>query len=77
MGLFSKFTKNNRELDACLNRVANNATNNYKDVVQEAFRDFLKRYEELLASGQLNEKQKTYYEGMKTLYEKELKGFKH
>ena len=77
MGLFSKFTKNNRELDACLNRVGNNAANNYKDAAPEAFRDFLERYEELLASGQLNEKQKTYYEGMKTLYEKELKGFKH
>ena len=69
--------KKNQLLENKLQTLQMNFANNYKDAAQEAFPDFLKRYEELLASGQLNEKQKTYYEGMKTLYEKELKGFKH
>lgn len=77
MGLFARFSKNNRELDYLLNGVANNAANNYKDAAQKAFRDFLKKFEELKETGQLNEKQTAYYEGMKNKYEQELQGFHH
>ncbi len=39
--------------------------------------EFLAKFEELKASGKLNEKQLVFYEGQKAKYEKELKGFHH
>lgn len=77
MGIFKRFSKNHKELDALLNGVTNNAANNYKDAAQKAFKDFRNKFEELKAAGQLNEKQISYYEGMKAKYEQELKGFHH
>lgn len=77
MGLFTRFSKNKKELDDLLNRVANNAANNYKDAAQGAFKDFLVKFQEMKGNGQLNEKQISYYKGLKAKYEQELKGFHH
>lgn len=77
MGLFTRFSKNNKELDDLLTRVANNAANNYKDAAQKTFKDFLGKFQELKGNGKLTEKQISYYEGMKAKYEQELKGFHH
>lgn len=77
MGLFARFQKNHKELDAVLIRVANNAANNYKDAAQEAYREFLNLYEDLKKNGSLNEKQIVYYDQMQEKYEKELRGFYH
>ena len=38
---------------------------------------FLEKFDELKAEEELNERQLNYYEGMKTRYEQELKGFHH
>lgn len=77
MGIFQKFSKHNQELDNCLNRVINNAQNNYKDAAQKDFKQFLQKLEELKKRGELNQKQNAYYEEMKCKYEQELKGFHH
>lgn len=73
----SLFLKKNKDLEDCLNNTANNAANNYKDAAQKDFKQFVEKFEELKASGQLTEKQVAYYEKMKVKYEQELKGFHH
>lgn len=77
MSFFDKYRKTNKELDVILAGVANNAANNYKDAAQKYFKEFLVKFEELKASGKLNDKQLSFYEGKKSKYEKELKGFHH
>ena len=44
-------SKEVKELDALLERVDNNMSNNYKDAAQKDDKNFLKRYDEL-SSGQ-------------------------
>ena len=77
MSFWDKYKKTNKELDVILAGVANNAANNYKDAAQNYFKEFLVKFQELKASGKLNEKQVVFYEGQKAKYEKELKGFHH
>lgn len=77
MKIFNRFIKTNKELDELLNGTANNAANNYKDAAQKDFKSFCSKFQELKESGLLNEKQISYYEGMKVKYEQELKGFHH
>lgn len=75
MSIFQR--KRNPELDGILSAMLANASNNYKDNAQANFRDFQKRLDDLNAAGKLNEKQKAYYEDMRTKYAVEMQGFKH
>ncbi|MDY3818632.1 MAG: hypothetical protein SO019_06215 [Lachnospiraceae bacterium] len=75
MSIFQR--KRNPELDGILSAMLANASNNYKDNAQADFRKFQTRLDELNAVGKLNEKQKAYYEDMRTKYAGEMKGFKH
>jgi len=77
MGLLQRFSKYHKELDALLNRVNNNAENNYKDAAQQYFKEFCNKFEELKADNKLNDKQIYYYTRMKSVYEQKLKGFHH
>ena len=74
---WNKNQRYHKELDELLSGVANNAANNYKDAAQKDFKAFLEKFDELKAEEELNERQLNYYEGMKTRYEQELKGFHH
>ena len=75
MSIFQR--KRNPELDGILSAMLANASNNYKDNAQADFRKFQTRLDELNAVGKLNEKQKAYYEDMRTNYAVEMQGFKH
>lgn len=75
MSIFQR--KRNPELDGILSAMLANASNNYKDNAQADFRKFQTRLDELNAVGKLNEKQKAYYEDMRTKYAVEMQGFKH
>ena len=75
MSIFQR--KRNPELDGILSAMLANASNNYKDNAQADFRKFQTRLDELNAAGKLNEKQKAYYEDMRTKYAVEMQGFKH
>lgn len=77
MGLFSRFSKNNKELDCYLCGVANNMANNYKDAAQEDFKKFVEKFDEFKAACQLTDKQIAFYENIKMEYEQKLKGFHH
>lgn len=77
MGLFQKFSKHHKELDACLVKVINNAENNYKDAAQKEYQRFVETLASLQKQGTLSEKQNAYYEEMRQKYEQELKGFHH
>ena len=75
MSIFQR--KRNPELDGILSAMLANASNNYKDNAQADFRKFQTRLDELNVEGKLNEKQKAYYEDMRTKYAVEMQGFKH
>ncbi|MCR4945871.1 MAG: hypothetical protein K5929_02865 [Lachnospiraceae bacterium] len=69
--------KHHRELDELLDSVEGNASNNYKDAAQKAFKELQEKFDSLSASGKLNERQTAYYTGMISRLSVELKGFHH
>ena len=75
LSIFQK--KTNNELENLMNRTRKSMQNNYKDMAQDYFKDFCKKYNELMASGSLNDKQKAYYTTQRDVLTEELKGFTH
>ena len=69
--------KKNVELEALISKTRMNQSNNYKDAAQENFKALCSRYEELQASGKLNEKQKAHYSEILEGLRKELDKFTH
>ena len=69
--------KKNLELEALISKTRMNQSNNYKDAAQESFKALCSRYEELQASGKLNEKQKAHYSEILEELRKELDKFTH
>lgn len=70
-------SKEEKELDALLAKVDNNMSNNYKDATQSDYKNFLKRFEELSASGKLKDKTIVYYQGVIAEYAAKLSKFTH
>lgn len=68
---FLKDNKKKKELDAIVLRVEANMANNYKDAEQEA----LKELEERLASEELKEKDRVYYETKISSFKEQMKAF--
>lgn len=72
--MFSIFkSQEEYQLDAILQRIESNMSNNYKDAAQEALRDF----EEKLSLAQLTEKKRALYESRLDTYKIRMKGFTH
>ena len=69
--------KKNKALEELITYTKSSMQNNYKDMAQDNFKDFCKKYDELLESGSLNEKQKEYYSAERDRLSEELKGFTH
>lgn len=69
--------KTHGELDGIITRLEANKSNNYKDNAQDNFRELQERYQELLAAGKLNEKQKKHYEDVIYSYGLTMKGYTH
>ena len=70
-------SKEEKELDALLAKVDNNMSNNYKDAAQSDYKNFLKRFEELSASGKLKDNTIAYYQGVIAEYAAKLSKFTH
>ena len=74
---FFKNSKNARELDGIITRIEMNASNNYKDEAQAALRDLDNRFNEMVAAGLLNERQKHEYSSRISAYKQKFKGYTH
>ena len=75
MGLFK--SKYERELEAYVDRINMNMSNNYKDNAQADLKDLEARYEKLKNSGVLKEKEKAAFESRIETYKERLKGYTH
>lgn len=74
--MFSFFRKN-KELEAQILKLYNDASNNYKDNAQEDFRKLEEAYDSLLQAGKLSAKQKDHYAAVLEEYRAMLKDFTH
>lgn len=77
--LLSRFQKagSNRQLNAVIQKIEMNVSNNYKDAAQEGLRELESMLKELEAAGKLNGKQKEYYEGKLTAFQTRMQKFTH
>lgn len=69
--------KKNKELDAVIQRIEMNVSNNYKDAAQEGLREFEAMLEKLGNEGKVKGKQKVYYEEKLSEFKYRMKKFTH
>ena len=74
--LFQKAGKN-KQLDAIIQKIEVDASNNYKDAPQAGLRDLEKELRELEAAGKVSGKQKEYYEERLSAFQERMKNFTH
>ena len=74
---FLKKPKENRDLEALMERIDSNMANNYKDAAQEYLKEFEVKLSQLVEAGQLKEDQKKHYEDLLDTYRIRMKGFTH
>lgn len=75
-----KFLKDhgkNKTLEALLQSVQANVSNNYKDAAQESLKEFEETLGQMEAAGKLGGKQAAYYEEQLADYKKQMKNFTH
>ncbi len=75
MGLFK--SKYEKELDARIESIRMNLSNNYKDAAQMDLAELEQLVTAYVAEGKLNEKMQAFYERQITAYKERLKGFTH
>lgn len=75
-GLFQKVGRN-KHLDAIIQKIEMDASNNYKDAAQAGLRDLEKELRELEAAGKVSDRQKEYYEERLSAFQERMKNFTH
>ncbi len=75
MGLFK--SRDEKELDAILERIKMAMSNNYKDAAQSDFQTYLQALEKVKMRGSLKEKKLKGYEDAAEFYKSRLKGYTH
>lgn len=75
MGLFK--SKYERELDALIERIDMNMSNNYKDNAQADFREFEAALNRFIEEGVLKGKTRSFYEIRLRTYKSKLAGYTH
>lgn len=75
-GLFQKGGKN-KQLNAIIQKIEMDASNNYKDAAQDGLRELEKALRELEAAGKVDGRQKEYYEERLSAFQKQMKNFTH
>ena len=75
-GFFSK-TGKNKQLEEIIMRIEMNASNNYKDAAQAAFKEYEELLQSLLAENKLPARQKEYYKARQESFKQEMKNFTH
>lgn len=67
----------NKQLDAIIQRIEMNVSNNYKDAAQTGLQEFAESLHKLEAEGKIKEKQKQYYEDKLAAFQEQMKNFTH
>jgi len=77
--MFEFWKKNgkNKQLEALMQRIQMNVSNNYKDAAQLNLKEFEDEIRELLENGKLSDAQKAYYEGKLQDFKAQMKNFTH
>lgn len=73
---FSEFRKN-KQLDAILQSIEMNVSNNYKDAAQSGLKDFETELRRLEDAGGIKGKSKDYYEERLSSLKEQMKNFTH
>ena len=66
-----------QRLDAIIQRIEMNASNNYKDAAQSCLRELEAAFKDLEDAGKLSEKQKAYYQEKLSSFQIQMKNFTH
>ena len=74
---FIKKARNTQELDTIISKIEINASNNYKDVAQEALKELETRLSEMMAEDGLGERQKKEYQSKLASYKESMKEYTH
>ncbi len=67
----------NKQLNAIIQKIEMNASNNYKDAAQAGLREFQETLRKLEAAGKLNGQQKSYYEERLAAFQEQMQKFTH
>lgn len=70
-------SKAEKQLDAIIQRMAMNMSNNYKDNAQANLRELEELFGQMKADGSLKEKSLKQYETLISEYQTKLKGYSH
>lgn len=74
---FLKKTGKNKQLEEIITRIEMNASNNYKDAAQAAFKEYEELLQSLLTENKLPARQKEYYKARQEGFKQEMKNFTH
>lgn len=74
---FFKSASGNKQLDAIIQRIEMNVSNNYKDAAQLNLKELEAEMKKLEDDGRLNPKQKEYYDGRLSSFRERMKNFTH
>lgn len=74
---FLQGTGKNKQLDAIIQHIEMNVSNNYKDAAQAGLKEFEDLLHKLEDEGKIKEKQKQYYEGKLSAFKEQMKHFTH
>ena len=74
---FLKAAAVNKQLDAIVQRIEMNVSNNYKDAAQSGLRELEDELKRLEDTGKLNDKQKKYYGERLASFKEQMKNFTH
>lgn len=66
-----------KQLDEVIRSIEVNAANNYKDAAQQSLKEFEELFKKLEETGQLNQKEKTYYAEKLSAFQHSMKNFTH
>ncbi len=77
MGFFDKFTGKCSELENILFKLESNMSNNYKDAAQADYKKLGESFQQLVAEGKLNDKQKARYSDILATLAVRMKNFTH
>ena len=74
---FIKNIGKNKQLEAAIDKLQMNMSNNYKDAAQEDYKELVELYRKLEERNALPDKQKEYYKGMIEEYSIRMENYTH
>ena len=74
---FRKTIGKNKQLEAAIDRLQMNMSNNYKDAAQVDYKELMELYRKLEESNALPAKQREYYKGVIEEYNVKMENYTH